>query len=411
MPLLLDGREEPYGKILGLIQPVLDSVSEMQGIWLKFVDVSGEYILTSQTTSPCNFCWYIRTTAEGLRRCHQSARLSVAQSRQKQGPLKMSCHAGLTSITVPVMIAEKCLGALVAGEIVEQGRDARVRRRVAETAAELGLDPGKLVGYFEEIAPWTEKRIEVVTRALDALSNCFIEVGVTAAKRARAELEKHLREIELKALLNQINPHFLFNTLNTIEMLAMMEGARQTPGIVHSLAEIFRHSLFAAADLVSVREELNCVNNYLTIQKCRFGDRIRVINKIPPRLMDLSIPVLTLQPLVENAVLHGLEPLEKKGRLKLEGRVEAGDVILQVIDNGVGIPPDKLGQIQQQLDRLDDAPNKIGLVNVQKRCRLHFGPSYGIRISSTAGKGTAVSLRLPVRAGKEGAGFEAVNCR
>ncbi|MEW5898778.1 MAG: histidine kinase [Bacillota bacterium] len=409
MTFPLNDKEQPYSKILKLIQPVLDSVSEMQGLWLKFVDTSGEYILTSQSTSPCKFCCYIRTTRDGLSRCHQFARLSVEKSRQKRGPLKMRCHAGLTSITVPVMIEEKCLGALVAGEIIEQHLYESARQRVVATAVDLGIDSRKLLGYFEEIVPWTEKRIEVVTRSLDAISNCFIEIGVTAAKKERTELEKHLKEMELKVLLNQINPHFLFNTLNTIEMLAMMEGARQTPKIVHSLAELFRHNLYATSDLVSIRQEMNSVNNYLTIQKCRFGNRIRVVNKIPSRLMDLNIPVLTLQPLVENAVLHGLEPLEKKGCLKLEGHIESSDIVLQVIDNGIGIPPEKLLQIQQQLNRLDSEANKIGLINVQKRCRLHFGPSYGISITSTPGRGTTVSLRLPVQAGKVGVNFEVVN--
>ncbi|HHW44785.1 MAG TPA: histidine kinase [Desulfotomaculum sp.] len=405
----LNDKEQPYSKILKLIQPVLDSVSEMQGLWLKFVDTSGEYILTSRSTSPCKFCWYIRSTRDGLSRCHQSARLSVAKSRQRRGPVKMCCHAGLTSITVPVMIEEKCLGALVAGEIIEQPLYENARQRVVTTAGDLGIDSRKLLDYFEEIAPWTEKRIDIVTRSLDAISNCFIEIGVTAAKNERTELEKHLREIELKALLNQINPHFLFNTLNTIEMLAMMEGARQTPKIVHSLAELFRHNLYATSDLVSIRQEMNSVNNYLTIQKCRFDNRIRVINKIPSRLMDLNIPVLTLQPLVENAVVHGLEPLEKGGCLKLEGYIEANDIVLQVIDNGIGISPKKLLQIQQQLNRMDSESNKIGLINVQKRCRLHFGPSYGISITSTPGRGTTVTLRLPVQAGKVGANFEVIS--
>lgn len=395
--------------MLKLIQQVLDSLGEMQDLWLKFADTSGEYILTSQSVGPCEFCKYIRSTVNGLSRCHHSAKQSVEKSLKKGGPVRSRCFAGLSNITVPVMIGERCLGALLAGQIKEQHLCENIRLIIPKTAESLDLDPDKLLHYFDLIPLWTEERVDLITRSLNAFSNCFIEIGVTAAKKERTELEKSLKEMELKALQNQINPHFLFNTLNTIEILAMKEGAQQTPRIVHSLAQLFRHNLYAGSDLVSIRQEINSVDSYLTIQKCRFGNRLKVSNKIPPHLLDLCIPVLTLQPLVENAIIHGVEPMEKRGSLKLDGYVESEDVILQVVDNGIGIPAEKLVQLQQQLSRLDREANKIGLINVQKRCRLHFGPEYGISIDSTAGKGTTVAMRVPARASKVGVSVEASN--
>lgn len=395
MPILLNEKEQSCEQILKLIQPALDSMSEMQGIWLKFVDTSGEYILTSRTTIPCNFCQLIRSTPAGLSRCHHTARMAVKKSEQHNGPIKTRCHAGLTIIAVPVMIEGKCLGALIAGEIVEQHLDGEIRQSIIQNTFNLNIDGSELIKCFDEIPKRIAKKVDVITRVLDAFSNCFIEVGVTAAKKERTELEKHLKEMELKALQNQINPHFLFNTLNTIEMLAVMEGARQTSQIVHALAQLFRRNLHASANLVTIRRELESVNNYLTIQQCRFGSRLEVINNIPAHLMDIPIPALTLQPLVENAVVHGLEPREEKGRLKLEGHLEFGDLILQVIDNGVGIAPEKLYKIRQVLEQLNGESNKLGLINVQKRCRLHYKSAYGISISSTPGQGTTVSLRLP----------------
>lgn len=401
--------DKSYNQILRLIQPVLDSVGEMQGLWLKFVDTSGEYILTSQSVCACEFCGYIRSTSGGLSHCRQSARQAVEKSLQVCGPVRTRCLAGLSTVTVPVMIGERCLGALLAGQIVEEDFRETIRLNIPGIAARFNLDPDTLLKYFDQIPLLTEEKISIITRSLNAFSNCFIEIGAAEARKEKTELEKSLKEMELKALQNQINPHFLFNTLNTIEMLAMMEGARQTPKIVHSLAQMLRHSLYSGSDLVSVSQEINSVNSYLTIQKCRFGSRLRVYNRIPPQLMDYCIPVLTLQPLVENAIIHGLEPQEKRGCLRLEGLIEGEDVILRVVDNGIGMTADNLALLKGQLDGTDAGSSNIGLINVQKRCQLYFGPGYGISVSSTPGKGTTVIMRVPARVYKVGVSVEAVN--
>ena len=401
--------DQSYSQILKLIQPVLDSVGEMQGLWLKFVDTSGEYILTSQSVSACEFCAHIRSTGEGLGRCRQSARAAVEKSLKTRGPVRSRCFSGLTTLTVPVMIGDRCLGALLAGQIVEPDRHQEIRRDIPGLASSLELEAGRLLNFYDRIPLWTEERIELITRSLSAFCNCLIEVGAAAARKERSDLEKSLKEMELKALQNQINPHFLFNTLNTIEMLAMMEGARQTPKIVHSLAQLFRHSLYAGSDLVSIRQELKSVDSYLTIQKCRFRRRPSVPNRIPPQLLDYSIPVLTLQSLVENAIIHGLEPLEKRGCLRLEGCLEGEDLILRVVDNGAGMTAEGLQSLQGSLSRTDPRPTKIGLINVQKRCRLHFGAGYGISIESVPGRGTKVIMRVPAIIYKVGVGVEAVN--
>lgn len=402
-------QKEICKRVLKLIQPVLDSMSEMQGIWLKFVDTSGEYILTSQTTNPCRFCCLIRSTPAGLRMCHDTARRAVKQSKQYKGPIKSRCHAGLTTVTVPIMINENCLGALMAGEIVEENLYGEIKQHINKTARNLQIRGSELMKCFEEIPKWSTDKINVITRSLDAVSNCFIEVGVTVSNNEKTELEKHLKDMELKALQNQINPHFLFNTLNTIEMLSVMEGAIQTSHIVHALAQLFRRNLHISSDLVTIGQELESVDHYLTIQRCRFGERLEIINNIPPYMLEFNIPALALQPLVENAVVHGLEPREEKGCLRLDGYSELGDIVLQVTDNGVGIAREQLDQIRLLLKNTNVKTNKLGLQNVQKRCLLHYKSPYGISITSAPGRGTSVTLRLPAQTSRVGVNIEAAN--
>lgn len=391
---LKESNDDLYMQILNTMQPVLDSFSKMLGIWLKFVDVSGRYIITAQQVDPCGFCRMIRSVPSGLERCHNYARQAVIQSKESTGPFKSVCHAGLITIAVPVMVEGRCFGALMAGEIVEEPLE-KIRRDILELTADLPVDRDLLIDCFLEIPVWEPRRLETLAQTLYAISNCFIQLGTTFARKEKMELIKALREAELRALQAQINPHFLFNTLNTIEMLAMMEGARDTTRIVHSLAQILRHNLYAKNDLTTLASELESITHYLLIQQRRFGDRLSVSQNITRDLLDIRIPALSLQPLVENAVVHGLEPLEGPGTLEITGEIVNGDIVLAIRDNGIGIAQPRLNEIISSIADLSSSTGNIGLVNVQKRCRLLFGSNYGISIYSVAGMGTEVTLKLP----------------
>ncbi len=381
-------------KILQTMQPVISTLGEMLGLWLKFVDVSGRYIITAQNIRPCNFCQAIRSVPKGLERCHHYARETVNQSKYKQGPFKSICHAGLITVTVPIMINGNCFGALMAGEIVQKPAE-KIKQEVLKRTADLSLDLKGLIEHFHELPVWDPCKVEILAQALYAISNCFIELGVISAREEKMELIKVLREAELRALQAQINPHFLFNTLNTIEMLAIMEGARQTTQIVHSLAQILRHNLFPKTELTTVASELDSINHYLLIQQYRFGERFKVIKNIAPELLQERIPALTLQPLVENAIVHGLEPLEGPGIIEITGQVDNGFLVFVIKDNGMGIPEDKLNNLRSRIMELKSDTDSLGLVNIQKRCRLLYGPGYGITINSAWRKGTEVRLKLP----------------
>lgn len=396
-------------KMLQTMQPVLNTFSEMLGVWLKFVDISGRYIITAQNVRPCNFCQTIRAVPRGLERCHHYAREAVNQSKNEHGPFKSICHAGLITVTVPIMVDDSCFGALMAGEIV-QGPAEEIKREVLKRTADLPLDLERLINCFQELPVWEPRKVDILAQTLYAISNCFIELGVASAREEKMELIKALREAELRALQAQINPHFLFNTLNTIEMLAMMEGARQTTQIVHSLAQILRHNLFSKTELTTLASELESINHYLLIQQCRFGERLRVLKNVPPELLQARIPALTLQPLVENAVVHGLEPLERPGILEITGEAVNDHLIFVIKDNGVGIPEHRLNDLRSRIMELKSNTDTLGLVNIQKRCRLLYGPGYGITITSVWGKGTEVRLKLPKSTKTGGVSGEAAYC-
>jgi len=215
--------------------------------------------------------------------------------------------------------------------------------------------------------------------------------------KAHTDLEEALKFMELKALQSQVNPHFLFNTLSTIAGLSIFESAVKTTELVQSLSRLLRYSLRSIGQMVALSEELAYVNDYLAIQKARFGDRIAVETDISPHIGAAQVPVLTLQPIVENAIIHGLEA-KMDGQLRLEARADGDRVVIMVIDNGVGIDPVRLAEIQELRAGMSGRSHTTGLgfANVHKRLQHFFGTSYGLQLESTPGQGTRVTIALPL---------------
>jgi two-component system, sensor histidine kinase YesM len=221
--------------------------------------------------------------------------------------------------------------------------------------------------------------------------------------RVLYETELIKRRAELALLQSQINPHFLYNTLESIKGLAAEEGSKQTFALTRALALFFRCSI-KEADMVSLEREWMIVKNYIFIQQTRFGKRLRVEYDIPEECLPCMVPKMILQPIVENAIKHGIEPLERTGLLMIKGYRDGGGLHLSVEDNGMGILPEKLEGIQNTIESRPgthvhdgDPAAGIGLANVHARIRMIFGEPYGIKMMSESQVGTTVSLTLPVR--------------
>ncbi|MFD0958251.1 sensor histidine kinase [Paenibacillus chungangensis] len=211
------------------------------------------------------------------------------------------------------------------------------------------------------------------------------------------------REAELNALQFQINPHFLYNTLESINSIALVNGRDDIREISQRLGNMFRYSIHKKQNqLVRLKDELQHIENYIYLQKVRFGDSFEVHYDINKCVTNQKIVKFILQPIVENAIVHGFEHLREKGRLYVRAYQESGLLILEVQDNGSGIQEEKLREMTDQLehglevDSIDrDEKSGIGLSNVHQRIILTCGASYGLKISSSLHKGTCVMIRLP----------------
>ncbi len=238
-----------------------------------------------------------------------------------------------------------------------------------------------------------------VNRLSDSLNTMIDKINELLEQVTTEQIR--LRKAEFELLQTQINPHFLYNTLDTIIWLAEAGKQREVVGMVGSLSEFFRASLNQGKDIISIREELQHVKSYLEIQQVRYQDILKYEIQVPGELDKYLIPKITIQPIVENALYHGIKNKRGLGRIRVSGKKEEGGFAIQVEDNGIGINEERLRQVRDKIQYRTPAENDIyGLYNVNERIRLNFGEKFGISIESVYGEGTVVSIHLPY--GEEG---------
>lgn len=226
----------------------------------------------------------------------------------------------------------------------------------------------------------------------------------------RLEDQKRKQDLEYQMLQTEINPHFIYNTLNSIRWMATIQNATGIAEMVTAFARLTKSISKSTEKLVPLQDELALLNDYFTIQQYRYGGDIQIeVAHIDDEAIcrDCMIPRFTLQPLAENAIFHGLEPKGGFGSVLLEIRIcpDTGDVLVTMTDDGVGMPPEQVAHLLDPPENQASAQDKIrhvGLWNVHRRLQYSFGSSYGLHIESEPGVGTAVTIRLPYRHNKEG---------
>ncbi|MCI9410268.1 MAG: sensor histidine kinase [Oscillospiraceae bacterium] len=205
-------------------------------------------------------------------------------------------------------------------------------------------------------------------------------------------------EAEFKALASQINPHFLYNTLETIRMKAYCNDDKETADLVKKLGKFMRRCLEVKNGMVTLESELEFTKSYLELQAARFGDRVSysIYCEVD---RNYKILPLIIQPIVENAFVHGIEGEKANGKIDIKVFYRSGQVIIEVSDNGQGIPADKLRELLAKLEKNDTSSGKsIGLTNVNKRIKMYHGEQYGLTVETTFGHGTAIRITLPQKA-------------
>jgi two-component system sensor histidine kinase YesM len=215
--------------------------------------------------------------------------------------------------------------------------------------------------------------------------------------------EKQRRQAELALLQAQINPHFLYNTMDTIVWLIESGDVGKAAAMINSLSSYFRLSLSQGKSIITLAEEEMHINSYLQIQQVRYRDIMEYDIDIPEGLKKYTLPKLTLQPLVENALYHGIKMKRRMGHIHVSGRELNGKVILVVKDDGIGMPEEKLSALRESLGNTRNGGEDFGLRTVHQRIQILFGKAYGLALESTPDAGTAVTVAIPMQVSGRGA--------
>ncbi|WP_317618348.1 sensor histidine kinase [Paenibacillus sp. PL91] len=225
--------------------------------------------------------------------------------------------------------------------------------------------------------------------------------------RVKEEYEQK-EEMRFRALQAQINPHFLLNTLNNIKWMAYIRNNSEVGDMLSNLGGILEGSIGRGASLIPLKQELDYIDNYIGLMKMKFLEKLSVEMDIPEDLMDQEVIKIMLQPIIENCLEHGIEPMSGLGRIVIKAQYEEDQFVLRVWDNGIGMESNRLKEIHERLSAssAEPPPDRIGVKNVHDRIRLQYGEEYGLRITSEPDAGTTVEFRLPIKKVQKGIGDE-----
>ena len=240
----------------------------------------------------------------------------------------------------------------------------------------------------------TNTNLEEINELGSSYNKMINDIKDLIAERDLKERERSKEEI--KALQAQINPHFIYNTLNVIKLMAMISKAENIRKVTDSFMKLLRATFRSKSTFITVREELEYLDNYTDIMKVRFGDNFNIVVNVQDNVKDLYIIKLILQPIVENAIIHGINDIDREKYITISGFLENGKLIFQVEDNGIGMTEDEIKNVLNNKENDKTGFNHIGINNVRSRIKLNCGQEYGLKIESEKNKFTRVTLIHPI---------------
>lgn len=276
--------------------------------------------------------------------------------------------------------------------------------RVEQTARRLSLGDWNVpdlaetrYGELSSVADaFNEMKHNIIDFVASIEKNAELDARLHREQLANAEKEKLLRQTQLNALQQQINPHFLFNTLNLISRTAMFNDTESTIALVEAISRILRFNLDNGSRTVQLSQELEILHSYIFVQETRFEGRVKIVLSVDQNVPDLEVPPMILQPLVENSIIHGLKNRRSGATVRVAVICEGGLVRITISDNGCGISRERMRELEEQDESAAAGRPSIGLANVRSRLHLAYGDAGVLSLDSAPGKGTKVTIRIPI---------------
>jgi len=383
------------------LKDIQDKFAKIVGLSTVTVEEDGTPVVNSSYFT--KWCSLIRSSDEGYIRCKHCDSTGGSDAMEAGKPVIYNCHTGLIDFAAPIIVNGNYLGSMLCGQVRSKDYKNSIDIDVKRLSAELHLVEDDLNDALREVPEVDFDKITVSSDFLFLFSNFIAKMGIATITKSelldetkqKMKLTELLKNMEIKALQSQINPHFLYNTLNTIARMALIEGAPDTENLIYAISDLLRYSLKNSNNMVTIDSEIINIKKYFYIQKTRFGERFDYEIDIEPELLQFKIPVMTLQPLVENSIIHGLKNMTINGRVKIIGKKFNDKYLtIKVFDNGIGIDEYKLKTILTVENSYGNTTG-LGIQNVDSRIKHFFGDEYGIRIESAKESGTTATIMVP----------------
>lgn len=395
----------------------VDEMQQLQDNWAKAtdlafitVDCNGNPITEYSNFTP--FCDRMRNNKDFREKCFFCDACGGRKALRSSGPHVYICHAGLIDFAIPINIKGQHVANILSGQVATE--DFEDLKPIMPQDREWMKTPEN-AKLWEEVPVASVEKIRAVAQIIYDSFNYTIEkeyaskidaelrekdIKLIKEEKLRIEMEKSLRDIELKALHYQISPHFLFNVLNTIGRLAFFENAKMTEDVVYAFADMMRYILRKSSDPLSpLGDEITHVLNYLKIQKIRLGSRLQYNINIPEKYYAVRLPILAVTTIAENSIKHAVENKTSGGIIDISCEEKDGDLYLYIEDNGDGIPKSKILSILRGEDYQNNKNGAVGIYNVNTRLIQYFGPEYALIIESDnqPSMGTKVTIKIPLK--------------
>lgn len=394
----------------------VEEFQKLQNNWSKatgisFVTVNSNGEPFTGTSNFTGFCEELRKYPEYRKLCYHCDACGGRKAKREGKPYVYICHTGLVDYAIPIIVEDKYVGAILAGQVkVEDKEDLKQIVPLSD-----GWQQHKnLVELYEQVPVVSSlDKIRAIANTIFESYNYMIgkeyiskidiekkekKLRLIKEEKLRIEMEKSVKDIELRALHYQINPHFLFNVLNTIGRLAFFENAKMTEDVVYAFSDMMRYILKkSSSPICQLKDEVTHILNYFKIQKIRLGSRLNYEIDIPEELYGTKVPFMCLQPIVENAVKYAIEKKATNGNIWVRGYEEGEFIYLEVKDDGDGISQKRINEVMRGDLYKNMKESAVGLYNINSRMVLIFGKEHEIKIDSPnkPGQGTKVTLKVP----------------
>ncbi len=388
-------------------EEIQDSFAYATGFGVVFIDTEGNHIGPGGNFT--RFCTAINQREIGAKSCALTNRQAISLAMDNNQPSIYICHAGLVNIEIPLIIEGQHVGAITAGQVRTSEPDSYPRDTTP--CAGNWMEDHELVEYYKEIKTLNKQQIEATTKALANISNFIIQRyafnkmqeellmrqhELLAYQKKQLETEHLLMSAKFDALQKQVTPHFVFNVINSVSRLIYLGENSTAQEMLSSFSGMMRYSLSNLQSLVPLDKELECIKNYLSIQKIRFDDRLSFSISCEESMRSLHVPFFSLQPLVENSLEHGLLTVATGGSVSINAYQDDSGFCIDIVDDGVGFEPGILQAVRESMETSEPGlgGSSVGLFNSYNRFRLMYGKAFTMSIDSNPRDGTSTWIRI-----------------